>query len=102
MIPEALQLVEDALKELGPREWGVRQASSKYGPLITEHNNLVVDAWFDGIDDDLESRIKCITGVVESGLFFNCNQELLVAGEKEVKSQLLIDGSLKEEVLSIS
>jgi ribose 5-phosphate isomerase A len=37
--------------------------------VITELGNLIVDCRFDEIAPDLETRIKSITGVVESGLF---------------------------------
>ncbi len=77
--PQALLHVEAELRKLGVKELSLRPAKGKDGPVITENGNLVLDAWFDGIADDMELRIKSITGVIESGLFINYNVEILVA-----------------------
>lgn len=67
--PVALPVVAPELEKLFPTELGIRKASGKDGPVITELGNLLVDCRFDEIAPDLETRIKSITGVVESGLF---------------------------------
>ena len=67
--PVALPVVAPELEKLFPTEIEIRRASGKDGPVITELGNLVVDCRFDGIAPDLETKIKSITGVVESGLF---------------------------------
>lgn len=67
--PVALPVVAPELEKLFPTEIEIRKASGKDGPVITELGNLIVDCRFDGIAPDLETRIKSITGVVESGLF---------------------------------
>ncbi|MGA7397811.1 MAG: ribose 5-phosphate isomerase A [Solirubrobacterales bacterium] len=69
VVPLALPVVLPALQELSPTEVGIRKATGKDGPVITEMGNVIVDCRFDGIEGDLEERIKSITGVVESGLF---------------------------------
>lgn len=79
VFPPALTIVEARLLELGARLVLLRPAQGKDGPVITENGNLILDAWFDTIGDDLEYGIKCITGVIESGLFQNVKAELLIA-----------------------
>ena len=52
-------------------------ALRKDGPVITENGNLILDTKFNEITEDLENKIKCITGVIESGLFINYNVEII-------------------------
>lgn len=67
--PVALPVAIPALERLFPTEIGIRKAGGKDGPVITELGNLIVDCRFDEIGPGLETAIKSITGVVESGLF---------------------------------
>lgn len=88
VVPEAVHLVtRQLLDELGAESVELRMASKKYGPVISEHNNLILDVKFSNIDRDLEQRIKVITGVVESGLFIDCASEVLVATPNGVISK---------------
>lgn len=79
VFPQALTHVEQELSLLGATSIQLRPAGGKDGPVITENNNLLLDVKFDGIDLDMERKIKSITGVIESGLFINYNIEVLVA-----------------------
>jgi ribose 5-phosphate isomerase A len=79
VFPQALLHVEHELKALGASEIVLRLAGGKDGPVITENNNLLLDVRFNEIDNDMERRIKSITGVMESGLFINYNIEVLMA-----------------------
>lgn len=79
VFPPALLHVEKELEKLNPTSLVLRPAKGKDGPVITENGNLIFDAWFSNIPDDMELRIKSITGVIESGLFINFNVEILVA-----------------------
>jgi len=82
---QAIQMVQDMssphfqLKQLGVSELQLRPAKGKDGPVITENGNLILDARFDEIGDDLEKAIKSITGVIESGLFIDHHVEIIVA-----------------------
>ena len=78
VFPAALLHVEEELEKLGA-SLTLRPAKGKDGPIITENGNLILDARFEEIDDDMEFKIKAITGVIESGLFINYNVEVLVA-----------------------
>ena len=79
VFPLALLHVEKELEKIGVESLSLRPAKGKDGPVITENGNLIVDARFYEIDDDLEFKIKSITGVIESGIFIKYNVEVLVA-----------------------
>jgi ribose 5-phosphate isomerase A len=82
VFPQALLHVEAELKALGATEIVLRLAGGKDGPIITENDNLLLDVKFGEIDNDMERKIKAITGVIESGLFINYNIEVLVAANE--------------------
>jgi len=79
VFPTALLHVEEGLTRLGVRDLTLRPAKGKDGPVITENGNLLLDAWFDNVPDELEVEIKSITGVIDSGLFIKYNIEVLMA-----------------------
>jgi len=79
VFPGALLHVENELKKLGPESIALRPAKGKDGSVITENGNLILDARFRDIKDDLEVKIKSITGVIDSGLFINYDVQILVA-----------------------
>jgi len=79
VFPQALLHVEERLAAIGAHDITLRPAKGKDGPVITENGNLIVDAKFDEIPDNLEVKIKSITGVIESGLFMDFDIEVLVA-----------------------
>lgn len=79
VFPNALMNVEAKLKMLGAYEILLRPAQGKDGPVISENGNLILDVRFETIDKDMEFKIKCITGVIESGLFQNQQVEIIVA-----------------------
>ena len=75
--PKAVNLVKQEVYNLGATEVKLRLALKKDGPVITENGNLILDARFNNIDENLEKRIKCIPGVFESGLFIGYNVEIV-------------------------
>lgn len=75
--PKAINIVKEELYRLGANEINLRSALKKDGPVITENGNLILDATFRKITDDLERKIKNITGVIESGLFIGYNVEIV-------------------------
>lgn len=79
VFPSALMAVEAGLKKLGATDILLRPAQGKDGPIISENGNLILDVRFDQIDKDMETKIKCITGVIESGLFQNLQAEIIIA-----------------------
>ena len=86
VVPEALILAEEGLKGLGATEVTVRVGTGKHGPVITERGNIILDAVFPTIAQDLEGRVKSIIGIVDSGLFIGYASEVVVAGAQGVYS----------------
>lgn len=76
---ESANYVEEKLLALGARETMVRPAKGKDGAIVTESGHFILDAMFDDIGPDLEKKIKGITGVIESGLFWGYNPEVLTS-----------------------
>ncbi len=77
IFPDALTYVEEVLRAYNPKEIKLRMAEGKDGPVITENGNLILDARFDNIPNNLEESIKSITGVIESGLFIHYNVQII-------------------------
>lgn len=100
-IPEARFLIERDLKALGAKEIVLRAAENKYGPVITEHNNIILDVRFEDISPELDRDIQSITGVVETGLFLGFNQELIVASKDGLSSRRLLEGKLKQQPITL-
>lgn len=73
----AVNYVKEQLMLLGAENIEIRRAVSKDGPVITESNNIILDAKFNEISERLEKDIKSITGVIESGLFIGYNVEII-------------------------
>ena len=75
--PKALNYVKEELYKLGANEMNLRSALKKDGPVITENGNFIIDVRFRDISEDLEKKIKNITGVIDSGLFIGYNVEIV-------------------------
>ena len=80
ILPIALRVVEYELQALGAIEIALRMAVRKDGPVITENGNFILDVRFPDIHKSLERDIKAIPGVIESGLFWGRDVEIVVAG----------------------
>lgn len=77
-VPSSYKSVVTNLYKLGANNVELRLAGkSKDGPVFTENGNYILDAVFSDIDNSLESSIKGIVGVLESGLFINYNIEIM-------------------------
>lgn len=79
VFPNALNLVESEIRQLGASDISLRLAGGKDGPVFTENGNFILDIRFDEIHMDMEQKIKAITGVIESGLFIDYNVDVIVA-----------------------
>lgn len=71
--PDTVNYVKEELYKIGAKSCILRLGKGKDGPIITENNNFILDTKFENIDELLESKIKLIPGVVESGLFIGYN-----------------------------
>ena len=78
--PVAFRLVTDELFKLGAVEVVLRLAKNKDGPVISEHGNVILDARFHTVEKHLESTLKSIPGVIESGLFWGYELEIITNG----------------------
>jgi ribose 5-phosphate isomerase A len=58
----------------------LRSGTGKDGPVVTERGNLLFDVVFSEIGPDLDEALIRIPGVVETGLFFNFDVKVHVAG----------------------
>ena len=65
----------------------VRHGTGKVGPVVTDNGNFIVDAYFEGIDNpkELHTKLKIITGVVETGIFPGMAKIAYIGTEKTVK-----------------
>lgn len=72
VLPFALTQVNTKLAELGGKSV-LREGNGKVGPVITDNGNLILDSFFGSINNpiDLNTRIKMMTGVIETGLFLD-------------------------------
>lgn len=75
--PNSINFVKERLLEFGANEIILRKAVSKDGPVITENGNFILDVKFENISEDLEKKLKLITGVIETGLFIGYNVEIV-------------------------
>lgn len=57
-------------------------------PYITDNENYILDCDFGFIDDpkSLEKALNSIVGIVDSGLFINMTDKVLIGDEHSVKT----------------
>jgi len=71
VIPMAVTFVRNEIIKLGGVPL-IRNATKKVGPIVTDNGNLIIDAKFTKISlKKLNSMLKDIPGVVETGIFAN-------------------------------
>ena len=69
-LPFAASLVMHKMQKMGGAPV-LREGKGKVGPVITDNGNIIIDTKFGLIKKpaELERKLKCISGVVETGLF---------------------------------
>lgn len=72
VLPFAISLVKEKITAIDGKPI-VREGKGKLGPVITDNGNAILDAYFGEIKNPahLETKIKMIPGVVETGFFIN-------------------------------
>jgi ribose 5-phosphate isomerase A len=94
VIPFAIRPVMTHIESLGGKPV-LREGIKKDGPVITDNGNFVVDCRFAHIDnpEEMETSIKMIHGVVDSGLFcgFFGKTTVIVGHQKKCKVITLAD-----------
>lgn len=70
VLPFALPTVMLKMQEKGGKPV-LREAKGKVGPVVTDNGNFIVDVAFGPINSpkELDSQLKSIPGVIETGLF---------------------------------
>ena len=77
-VPAAYKSATTKLYELGADKVHLRlSGKSKDGPVITENGNYILDATFSEVSHSLETEIKQIVGVLDSGLFIDYDIEVV-------------------------
>ena len=86
ILPFALPLVADRIRRMGGKP-KLRERKDGSGPYVTDNGNFILDVDFGVIEDpkDLESRIKRIPGVIETGLFIEMADEALIGTRSGIK-----------------
>lgn len=72
VLPFASSTVASKLKKMNG-EVVLRETKGKIGPVVTDNGNFILDVNFGPINSpkELNSQIKSISGVIETGLFVN-------------------------------
>jgi ribose 5-phosphate isomerase len=84
VIPMAVPLVSDALRELGFTP--SLRADRDSRPYVTDEGNFILDCsglLFES-PDAVATKIDSIVGIVEHGLFLHMADRAVIAGEKQV------------------
>lgn len=83
VLPFGWELTSNRLAELGGNP---KIRGGKEKPFITDNNNYILDCDFKEIPNPeiLHNKIKALVGVVETGLFIDMTDKVLVASDGEV------------------
>jgi ribose 5-phosphate isomerase A len=86
VLPFALALVISKLQMLKGKP-KLREGTGKVGPIVTDNGNFVLDVDFGVVRDakKLNTQIKSIPGVIETGLFPNMATMVYVGTQGEVQ-----------------
>lgn len=85
VLPKAYSVVKKKLEELnGIVEW--RSASNKDGFLISDEGNILLDVYFDGVQNIrlLNQTLLMMPGVVDTSLFVDILTEMILVNDKGV------------------
>ena len=85
VVPFAVGWVEREIDRLAPGVAATRRGEGT--PFVTDNGNAILDCHFGTIDDPatLARNLRAIHGVVDTGLFIACTDEVVVAGSAGVR-----------------
>lgn len=86
VLTEALGYAEKCLKEIGATV-EIRNSSNKDGFLISDDGNVIIDAFFHGVEDiaELDKNLNSIFGVIATSLFVNKVTKVIISGENGIE-----------------
>lgn len=86
VLPFAITSVESRIKKMSGKAI-LRQGKGKGGPIITDNGNFILDADFGPINapEKLNSELKSIPGLIETGLFINTADLVYVGTTRSVQ-----------------
>ena len=88
VLPEALHYVPARIQMLFPGViTALRVSDKKDGAVVTDNGNYLIDLWFQDWPElsELNTSLKCITGVVETSLFYSLAHKAIIAGRDGVR-----------------
>lgn len=86
VIKSAKEYVKSKLEEMGAKV-EERSTGMKMGTLVSDDGNYLMNAYFEKGQDvkALDEKLKHITGIVETSLFYNIVSKALIAGESGIR-----------------
>ena len=86
VLPFAVSTVTSKLKNMS-EEIGLRKAKEKIGPIVTDNGNFILDVNFGPVEnpEELNSQLKSIPGIIETGLFINMADIIYVGKQTTVQ-----------------
>ena len=86
VIKSAKEYVKSKLEEMGAKV-EERSTGMKMGTLVSDDGNYLMNAYFEKGKDvkALDEKLKHITGIVETSLFYNIVSKALIAGESGIR-----------------
>jgi len=86
VLPFAVATVMSKIREFRGKPV-LRMGTGKVGPVVTDNGNFLLDVWMKKIEDpkELDTRLKCVSGVVETGLFIGLADVVYVGTRDTVK-----------------
>jgi ribose 5-phosphate isomerase A len=88
VLPIAAPVVTRKIKEINGKP-ALREGTGKLGPVITDNGNVILDVYFGLIHEPekLESALKRLPGVVETGLFIRM-ADLVYLGKRSTVEKI--------------
>ncbi len=92
VLPLAASMILKRLKDKGFKAV-LRESRSKKGPTLSDSGGFIIDVYVKGDElIDLESWLRCLPGVVETGLFANLHNVILIGYPNGSVKELLRPG----------
>lgn len=94
VIPMALTTIQHQLERMFPTasiKLRMATPTDKAGPVVTDNGNLVLDCHFGPISDpgSLYKEIKCLSGVLDVGLFCKMAERAFIGDNGEDKGEVI-------------